>query len=110
MTNRKSAGRLLRSVSQGVYIFILTEPLIHMLLMLFQGAVTLQACGSGIIGHHFHKYDFFMDIMRQSPCGENCSGIEYKLLINNIRSMEVNPFIRKLIAFFYRKGIFLLSR
>ena len=27
----------------------------------------------------------------------------YKLLINNIRSMEVNPFIRKLIPFFYRE-------
>lgn len=39
-----------------------------------------------------------------------CIYYQYKLFINNIRSMEVNPFIRKLASFFKGKGVFMSVR
>lgn len=46
-----------------------------------------------------------MDIIRQFFYTRTyfVISLKHKLLINNIRSMEVNPFIRKLIPFFYRE-------
>lgn len=54
----------------------------------------------------------FMDMMRQFLRTGICFCIyyQYKLFINNIRSMEVNPFIRKLASFFKGKGVFMSVR
>ena len=54
---------------------------------------------------YFHKFNPFVDMIRRVAYEQNgfVMSLKHKIFINNIRSMEVNPFIRKLIPFFYRK-------
>lgn len=54
---------------------------------------------------YFHIFNLFMVMTRRFAYVRNWFAIllKHKLFINNIQSMEVNPFIRKLSPFFYRK-------
>lgn len=104
VTNQNFAGGLSRSVSQGVYIFIPTNLFILLLPLLLSGhgAACMSLCHAS---PNFHRFDFSMDKMRRFfyTRTDFVISLKHKLLINNIRSMEVNPFIRKLIPFFYRE-------
>lgn len=110
VTNLNLSGRPKRSVSQGVYIFIPTEPSIRLSRMLQPGFSNVTALRFRHDSPYFHKYAF-------PQYFRTVSGIETVLVfyqdtsfINNIRSMEVNPFIRKLVAFLKKEGVFFSVR
>ena len=118
VTNRIFAGLPFRSVSQRVYIFISTGPVIYRVLAIPTRPIRLPGyipvanmrfrAGSYIASIN----TIFKDKDGKAVPTRNGFAIinKYKLPINNIRSMEVNPFIRKLDSFFKGKGVFFSVR
>lgn len=118
VTNQNFADRPFRSVSQRVYIFIPTEPAKCRILAVLAQPVQLPGfiyVANIQIGHGTYVASINMSFKNENdkavPARNSLVIInKYKLLINTIRSMEVNPFIRKLDSFFKGTGVFFLVR